>query len=207
LRDLSGHTTIVGAEPKGWGFGNGNFLTRLGSQGSRKEAPLKGFTASAAVVACAALGFVGLAVPASAPAGAKNANVKACQRGGWEHLSREDGSTFAHQGECASYAARGGTILFQLPACFDSSKPSYTDVELVAPIDTQDNAKQYISEDGTCSGQVILGGFTIVEAEYQSMADTKCATIEGAGSFAVGNLQKSFGFATAPSDWWPCHAV
>src|SRR4029450_12650594 len=91
--------------------------------------------------------------------------------------------------------------------CFDSNLPSFTDVLLVAPIDTYRNATQYLCEDGSCSGQVITpNGFTIVEAANKLAADQRCATIEGAGSYALGNMRTDFGFATPP-DWWVCHAV
>jgi hypothetical protein len=92
--------------------------------------------------------------------------------------------------------------------CLDSNLPSYTDALLVAPIDTYRDATQYLSEDGSCSGQVITpNGFTIVEAANQQVADQKCATIEGAGSYASGNMRTDFGFATAAPDWWVCANV
>lgn len=33
-----------------------------------------------------------------------------CQQGGWEKLRGSDGTTFANQGECVSYAAQGGQL-------------------------------------------------------------------------------------------------
>lgn len=33
-----------------------------------------------------------------------------CKQGGWQSLVREDGSGFANQGDCVSYAAQGGTL-------------------------------------------------------------------------------------------------
>lgn len=164
--------------------------------------------ASIAVAACAALSLAGVAAPVSAAAGGNSTNAKTCQKGGWQRLYRLGGSTFANQGECVSYGAQGGAILPTWPACFDSSTPTFTDVEVVALIDTYRNATQYISEDGSCSGQVITPhGFTIVEAADQTTADGKCAALEGAGSDAVGNMATSFGYVTAPPDWWPCHYV
>ena len=47
---------------------------------------------------------------ASATAGGGNsANAKKCQKGGWQTLIRSDGTSFASEGDCVSYAARGGT--------------------------------------------------------------------------------------------------
>ncbi len=34
----------------------------------------------------------------------------ACQRGGYANYTRTDGTTFANQGQCVSYAAHGGTL-------------------------------------------------------------------------------------------------
>ena len=61
------------------------------------------------------VGVVALVVAAVAatPAGAagNSDNAKLCQKGGWKTLFRSDGSTFADQGACVSYGAKGGTIL------------------------------------------------------------------------------------------------
>src|SRR5689334_10894903 len=50
-------------------------------------------------------------VPALAVAGGGNwANAKMCQKGGWQTLERSDGTAFATQSDCVSYAAGGGTV-------------------------------------------------------------------------------------------------
>jgi hypothetical protein len=59
---------------------------------------------------CAALALtVGVA---TATAGGGNSEAaKACQKGGWQNFIRsEDGSSFKNQGDCVSYAAKGGTL-------------------------------------------------------------------------------------------------
>lgn len=48
--------------------------------------------------------------PTMAGPGGNSANAKLCQKGGWEDLQRSDGTPFANQGACVSYAARGGTL-------------------------------------------------------------------------------------------------
>ena len=65
-------------------------------------------------------GVLALAIAALAttPAGAargNSANAKLCQKGGWKTLFRSDGSTFANQGACVSYGAKGNTILTEPP--------------------------------------------------------------------------------------------
>jgi len=66
-------------------------------------------TAMALAVACMSL------APAPASAGPRGNSdaAKACQKGGYKSLFREDGTGFANTGECVSYAAKGGK--FQAP--------------------------------------------------------------------------------------------
>jgi hypothetical protein len=48
---------------------------------------------------------------ATATAGGGNsANAKKCQKGGWQHLTTSTGESFANEGACVSYGARGGTL-------------------------------------------------------------------------------------------------
>jgi hypothetical protein len=43
--------------------------------------------------------------------GGNSANAHLCQKGGWSTLARTDGSPFASQDDCVSYAAQGGTLV------------------------------------------------------------------------------------------------
>jgi hypothetical protein len=55
-----------------------------------------------------------LIIPAAAgaaPGGGNSQYAQACQKGGYENFTRTDGSTFANTGDCASYAAGGGTLV------------------------------------------------------------------------------------------------
>ena len=62
---------------------------------------------AALVIACATL----VAVPVGVAAEPGNSlNAKACQQGGWENVVRADQSAFSDQGDCVSYAARGGVL-------------------------------------------------------------------------------------------------
>jgi hypothetical protein len=61
------------------------------------------------LVLCAALALtVGVATVAAG--GGNSENAKKCQKGGWQTLVRQDGSSFKNQGECVSHAAQGGTL-------------------------------------------------------------------------------------------------
>jgi hypothetical protein len=60
----------------------------------------------------AVFGALALAVGVAAATGAGNAdNAKKCQKGGWQHLYRSDGTAFKNQGDCVSYAAQGGALV------------------------------------------------------------------------------------------------
>jgi hypothetical protein len=61
--------------------------------------------------ACASLVLFAV-VPAVASAGGGNSgNAKLCQKGGWQHLARADGTPFVNAADCVSYAAQGGTLI------------------------------------------------------------------------------------------------
>jgi hypothetical protein len=49
-------------------------------------------------------------------AGGNSTNVHRCLNGGWQTFVRSDGSPFANLGNCASYAAQGGTLQLVGPA-------------------------------------------------------------------------------------------
>ena len=72
---------------------------------------MKHFTIGRIGLALLATTVVCLSQAAVASAGGGNsANAKLCQKGGWQTLVRADGSPFASQGDCVSYAAQGGTL-------------------------------------------------------------------------------------------------
>ncbi len=62
-----------------------------------------------------ALGFIVLLalalLPAAATAEGNSDAAKLCQKGGWTLLQGTDGTTFANQNECVSYAAQGGSLM------------------------------------------------------------------------------------------------
>jgi hypothetical protein len=60
------------------------------------------------LVCCAALALT-VGVTTATGGGGNSAAAKACQKGGWQTLYRSDGTSFANEDECVSYAAKGGT--------------------------------------------------------------------------------------------------
>jgi hypothetical protein len=68
------------------------------------------------LLACASLLVPVATAHAGNGNGGNSEGARACQHGGWEDLYREDGSAFADQGECVSYAARGGELTLSYPA-------------------------------------------------------------------------------------------
>ena len=61
------------------------------------------------LVLCMVLALT-IAVATATAGGGNSANAKLCQKGGWQHWVRIDGSAFRNEGDCVSYAARGGTL-------------------------------------------------------------------------------------------------
>jgi hypothetical protein len=69
-----------------------------------------------------------MVTPITAERGGNSAAAKACQKGGWEDLQRTNGTSFANQGACVSYAAKGGTLV--------SEQTRTVTVSFIAPIDS-----------------------------------------------------------------------
>jgi len=69
----------------------------------RKLRNLLALTAAVTVAALAA-------APAYAGNGGNSAAAKACQENGWQQWRRADQTSFSNSGDCASYAAHGGTL-------------------------------------------------------------------------------------------------
>jgi hypothetical protein len=73
---------------------------------------------SRALRVAAAASILVLFAVVAAPVGAQPAgpgpgnspNAKACRDGGWETLYRTEGGGFSSQGQCVSYAAKGGEL-------------------------------------------------------------------------------------------------
>jgi hypothetical protein len=59
------------------------------------------------LVLCAALALT-VGVTTAAAGGGNSDNAKLCQKGGWQYVLRADQTALKNDGECVSYAARGG---------------------------------------------------------------------------------------------------
>jgi hypothetical protein len=62
------------------------------------------------LVCCAALALTVGVATATAGNGGNSANAKKCQKGGWQYWAQADGTLFASQDACVSYAAGGGVL-------------------------------------------------------------------------------------------------
>jgi hypothetical protein len=71
-------------------------------------------------------------VTTAAGGNAENANL--CQNGGWQTLTRSDGSTFANQGDCVSYGAQGGTLVARSQSQLDCESFGGTFVVGTTPV-------------------------------------------------------------------------
>jgi hypothetical protein len=61
----------------------------------------------ALIIAVAAAATV---VPLALAGGGNSDNARQCQQGGWENVTRQDGTAFKNTGDCVSYAAQGGVL-------------------------------------------------------------------------------------------------
>ena len=53
---------------------------------------------------------VGIAVPVALAGGGNSDAANACKQDGWQNLVRQDGTGFKNQGDCVSYAVKGGVL-------------------------------------------------------------------------------------------------
>ena len=74
----------------------------------------------------AAVAVAALAVPTLAIAGGGNSDAaNACKQGGWQNLVRQDGTGFKNQGDCVSYAAKGGVPKAKAAPSTAVSEPTF----------------------------------------------------------------------------------
>jgi hypothetical protein len=71
--------------------------------------------AGVAVLCGVILTLAALASPVHAQGQGNSAAAKQCQHGGWKDLTTLDERAFKNQGDCTSYASRGGTLVPEAP--------------------------------------------------------------------------------------------
>jgi len=124
-----------------------------------------------------------------------------CKNGHWQTLIRADSTVFKNQGDCVSYAARGGT---PYPTCWVSSD-GRPDLQYYGPLGMVDNAEAFNSTDGTCSGGVWdppQVPFTVVLAPDWNSAYSQCRAL-GIGRGL--NVERIASYWTgAPPDFYLC---
>jgi hypothetical protein len=99
-----------------------------------------------------------LAVGSSALAGGGNsANAKLCQEDGWIGLMQTNGSTFANDGACVSYAAQGGRLV-PFTGCFvlDTSKPANFSTSSLGAVVTGATGGDALTVQGACTGTTTI---------------------------------------------------
>ena len=90
-----------------------------------ESSPRRFLAAVIAFIAVVVVVAIGVETASAADRG-NSANAKLCQKDGWGTLVRSDGSSFANQDECVSYAAKGGTLQPK-PTC-NAGSDNFSDV-------------------------------------------------------------------------------
>jgi len=106
------------------------------------------------LVLCAALALT-IGVATAGAGGGNSDAAKACQKGGWQNVVRQDGTGFKNEGDCVSYAAQGGTLQPK-PVCA-GSEDFFTDTEFSQP--TTFSGGTIDSPYGVVGGVVVQGSF------------------------------------------------
>jgi hypothetical protein len=131
------------------------------------------------ILACAGLALtVGVATASAGGGNSDNANL--CKKGGWQNLVRADGTPFGNQGDCVSYAARGGTPRAPTTAdlCMSFGGTYSTDPA------TEGTDAPFSSVVWTCNGVAIVG------AQFQALA-TACFADGGHSYLSRPDIQRS----------------
>jgi hypothetical protein len=137
---------------------------------------MKHFTIGRVTLVLLATAVVCLSQAALASAGGGNsANAKLCQKGGWQTLVRSDGSTFASEEACVSYAAHG--TLFQAASISPYSQFTGSFFQRVAVRGSGFTPNQTItfSESGLGPGGVVDSAGTVTSdssGQFDSGADS-----------------------------------
>jgi hypothetical protein len=114
----------------------------------------------------AAFALLAITESAASAGGGNSEAAKLCQKGGWQNLFRSDGSAFADEGACVSYAAQGGTL---------STAPPTVDASLAF---TQPSTHPFPSPYNTATGDVTV---------HNGGGLTETVTVTGQASFASGS--------------------
>lgn len=138
----------------------------------------------AVLIACAIVAFAAFAGSAVA-GGGNSTNAQRCYKGGWQTLYRSDGSTFASQDACVSYAAHDGTLVTSAPIVGMAVTPDAGGYWLV-------NAAGAISLHGDASSHGSLAG-----ASLSSPIVGMARTPDGGGYWLVNAAGGVFGFGDA----------
>jgi hypothetical protein len=130
------------------------------------------------------------AVPALAGGGNSDA-AHACQKGGYAHYTRADGTPFANTGECVSYAAHGGVLMPIVPtsistSLYRSSIPAgSTDYDTAALAGQTATAGGFVTysvySDPTCTTLVQTAGTVLVH--NGQVPDSFIATFPNPGTY------------------------
>ena len=118
---------------------------------------------------------VGVAT-AYADKGRNNDNAKQCQKGGWQTLYTDGGTSFASEQECVSYAAQGGTLTTKTKSQLDCESFSGTFAPRLAhwtctgvPPASAPDAKPVLTGDCTADG-----GASIIGLHPEGIIDVYC---------------------------------
>lgn len=135
----------------------------------------------AAIVALIA-GALTLGTAASAADG-NSAAAHACQQGGYATYTRADGTTFANQDQCVSYAARGGQLV---------PKPSLTVTSRVV---------NGVALE-TYTGAGLLPGSPVISSRIDTSGDTfqqTIGTVGADGTFSLVDAATTCNFIVSSS--------
>jgi hypothetical protein len=124
--------------------------------------------------------------PTAVAGGGNSGNAKLCQKNGWTTLVRSDGSSFANQGDCVSYAAQGNSLVAKTRSQLDCE--SFFGVYSTNPA----NDLSGIQTNGTFVWS--CNGVTLPISQFYNTLASDCIA-DTNNSYAFGNANQSANYS------------
>lgn len=139
------------------------------------------------LVICAAVALTVGVASAPGGTGGNSANAKKCYHGGWTSYTTENGASFANQGACVSYGARGGTLV--------PKSKSQIDCESFGSVFSNDPATDLSGITNLPGGTFIwsCNGVILTGSQYTTLADDCIADTNNL--YVFGNANQSANYS------------
>jgi hypothetical protein len=112
-------------------------------------------------------------------------------------------ATIALTGACTTSGGGGGGTAFNWNGCYHSTSTAFPDFQIFHPLNQADNAIQFSSVDGSCSGSPFAATVISIVTPDQTLADAVCqTTYGGTGAFPLAFMARTDGTHLTNTTYW-----